>query len=125
MSTAADMKVFCKDFVIPTWTTWTARFRLIDNLGVPITVFTGWTAIAQVRDTPDSPVLHEWSTATPAEMAFEDEYIVLNLTPVDTLLWTFTRARYDVNVQDNFNRRARVAMGMIVPSYSISEMEGS
>lgn len=121
MSTALEMKVFCKDFVVPTWTTWTARFRLVDKLGVPITNFIGWTAIAQIRDVPDSPVLYEWSTATPAKMVFEDQHIVLKLTPTDTLLWAFTRARYDVNVKDNLNQRARVAMGMIAPSQNISQ----
>lgn len=69
------------DFTIPV---------LDDATGLAVATLSGWTAAAQIRATPDGPVLHAF---TPA---IEGVGVRVTATAAVTAAWSFTTARWDV-----------------------------
>jgi hypothetical protein len=90
--------------------------------GDPVTDFTGWTAKAQVRETPEATeVLFEWilgGAADKGTITLTGSAVELSHTGDDSDDWLWRLGRYDVKVtnaagQEAFTARGRV---MVIPA---------
>lgn len=93
-----------------------------DASGVLITTWTGFSVRGQVRERPESPtVLHEWTSQGGAPNAtFDGSDVVLSLPAAVSTAFTWTRARYDVELTDSDGKVARIAEGHITVSREIT-----
>lgn len=82
-----------------------------DANGALVTNWTGFSVKGQIRERPESPtVLHEWTSegATP-NVTFSGSTVVLALPNAVSSAWTWTHARYDVELTDPSGKKARIA----------------
>jgi hypothetical protein len=87
-----------------------------DANGVLITNWAGFSVKAHIRDRVESTtVLYEWTSqgATP-NVTFDGSDVVLSLPHATSTAWTWTHARFDVELTDPSGRVARIAEGRIV-----------
>lgn len=68
------------DFTVP----------VLDDVGLPVTTLIGWTAAAQIRATPDGPILATF-TATIVGVT-----VRITATKEQTVAWTFVAAQWDL-----------------------------
>jgi hypothetical protein len=64
------------------------------STGLAVSTLAGWTAAAQVRGTPDGPVLHTFAPTV------EGTSVRVTASAAATAAWTFTTARWDVVLTD-------------------------
>ena len=75
---------------------------------------TGFTAKGQIRSHAASPtVLYEWS-ATNANLAFEDNDVVLTVPAAHSSLWTFRTGVWAVELVDGAEVTSRLVGGMVI-----------
>jgi hypothetical protein len=82
-----------------------------DANNVLITNWTGYSIKGHIRERPESPtVLHEWTSqgASP-NVTFSGSNVVLDLPNAVSSAWTWTHARYDVELTDPQGKKARIA----------------
>jgi hypothetical protein len=82
-----------------------------DANGALITNWTGFSVKGQIRERPESPtVLHEWTSqgASP-NVTFSGSDVVLDLPKAVSSAFTWTHARYDVELTDPSGKVACIA----------------
>lgn len=99
---------------------WARFWPLANPDGTPITDWTSWAALAQVRDTPAeaSPVLWSWgTTGAPGGAAFGAGGLTLSHDAADTLDWTWRLGVWDLRVTNPAGKVALAAHGrvMVIP----------
>ena len=106
---------------------WGRFWPLANPDGTPILDWSGWAALAQVRDTPatDSPVLWSWQT-DPDDDAFagiavfggSPGGITLAHNGADSLPWTWRLGVWDLRVTNPSGQVAFTARGrvMVLPA---------
>ena len=93
-----------------------------DASGNLITDFTGWSAAAQIRATPEATeILFEWvlgGAAGKGTITLADSAVTLTQDGDDSDSWTWEAGRYDVKVTDAAGREAFIADGrvMVIPA---------
>lgn len=100
----------------------TIIMTVVTASGNPITDPAGWTTKAQIRSSPEGPVLYEWNT-TPgsgigtAELTYDDtgkvSTLTLTTTNAQSSQWTWSSAMWDVFLTTPGGLAACVAEGNV------------
>jgi hypothetical protein len=103
---------------------WGRSWPLSNADGTPITDFTGWTALAQVRITPDADtVLWSWSTTSGAgqgTITFAEGKVTLSHTAADSQDWTWRAGAWDLRVKNGSDQTAFVALGRVMVTSTVT-----
>jgi hypothetical protein len=109
------------DLVIPQGTAWNRTWTVADDDGIPLPV-DGWSVRSQIRSAPSSgTVLFEWNTTGGLGPASIDgPTVTVELTGLDSLLWTFRRAYYDVYLTNPSGEPTRLVQGTVTVSPAVT-----
>lgn len=102
------------DLVINQGETWSIAFPVLDGAGAPLLV-DGWHVRAQIRLNTNSPTpVFEWNNTTVDNAIVSGFSVQLLLTPLDTALWAFNTALYDLELTDPEGNVTRIAEGKVL-----------
>jgi len=103
---------------IPQGTSWGIAWPILDD-GEPADL-TGWTVLAQVRETAESAeVLHEWGTLR-ANATVSGGQVTLYVQPTDSATWTWRRGVYDVELTAPDGTVYRISEGPVYVSPEVT-----
>lgn len=107
---------------IPQGADWGRFWPLANPDGSAITDWTGWTALAQVRDTPGAePVLWSWATGgTEGTASFGDGGVTLAHTGADSEAWAWRLGVWDLRVTNSAGKIAYVARGRVMVAPAVT-----
>jgi hypothetical protein len=92
---------------------------VLDDNGVALDL-TGYTALAQVRRSVDSPtVLHQWSSAD-STILLQASNVILVTPPATSLAWTWSKGVYDILITAPDGTVSRVGEGTVAVSRSVT-----
>lgn len=104
------------------------RMTVVDDVGSPIVDSTGYSVIAQVKQSESSPVLFEWNMAPSADQGLAaitysaddvKSYVELPLTGAQTELFKFGIALFECYITSPLPRRSCLAEGTFAVDPSI------
>lgn len=107
------------DLVIRTGESFEIVLPVVDAAGVAVDL-TGWTAKSQIRRAAGEPVLHEWSAAA-ANITLAGSTVTLAVAAAVTATWTWSDARYDVEITDTAGRPHCIAQGSVRTQQQITQ----
>lgn len=105
---------------------WGRFWPLANPDGTAITDWTGWAALAQVRDTPASTeVLWSWQTAPDNDAfagtaVFGNGGVTLAHTGADSASWTWRLGVWDLRVTNPADKVAFVARGRVMVAPAVT-----